>query len=165
MVVEQQVVILPEFVLVVGAFGCLRCLLSQRVDSGNRVVEYHVLDLVPVVAQGELRKGLAEVEEESKLRVEIEQLLEAAQATDEQEDQECSPDSDGYRVSDELARREQRLEKIEEAKAALEEREKREHPDEPIDPKKQVSFADHDARCFSKPGDGTAAHRRGTGSR
>ncbi len=95
------------------------------------------------------------LEEESKLRVEIEQLLEAAQATDEQEDQECSPDSDGYRVSDELARREQRLEKIEEAKAALEEREKREHPDEPIDPKKQVSFADHDARCFSKPGDGT----------
>ena len=62
------------------------------------------------------------LEEESKLRVEIEQLLEAAQATDEQEDQECSPDSDGYRVSDELARREQRLEKIEEAKAALEER-------------------------------------------
>ena len=109
------------------------------------------------------------LEEESKLRVEIEQLLEAAQATDEQEDQECSPDSDGYRVSDELARREQRLEKIEEAKAALEEREKREHPDEPIDPKKQVSFADHDARCFSPNppmrsglGVGTRGEGRGT---
>ena len=95
------------------------------------------------------------LEEESKLRVEIEQLLEVAQATDEQEDQECGPDSDGYRVSDELGRREQRLKKIEQAKAALEERETREHPGEPIDPKKQISFADHDARCFSKPGDGT----------
>ena len=92
--------------------------------------------------------------EEAKLKAEIEQWLETAQATDQQEDQEHGPDSDGYRVSQELARREQRLKKIEEAMAALEEREKRDHPGKPIDPKKQVSFADHDARCFTKQGDG-----------
>ena len=95
------------------------------------------------------------LEEESKLKAEIEHWLETAQAADEQEDQEHGPDSDGYRVSKELARREQRLKKIKEARASLEEREKREHPGEPIDPKKQVSFADHDARCFTKQGDGT----------
>jgi hypothetical protein len=57
-------------------------------------------------------------------------------------------------VGQELARRQQRLKKVQEAKAALEAREQREHPGEPIDPKKQISFADPDARCFTKPGDG-----------
>ena len=94
-------------------------------------------------------------EEEAKLQAEIEQLLKAAEATDEQEDQEHGPDSDGYRVSEELSRREQRLTKIQKAKKALEKRETKEHPGEPLDPKKQISFADHDARCFSKPSDGT----------
>lgn len=41
------------------------------------------------------------------------------------------------------------------AEAALKERERRDNPEEPIDPKKQISFADHDARCYSKKGDGT----------
>ena len=95
------------------------------------------------------------LEEEGKLKAEIEELLETAKATDEQEDQQYGPDGDGYQVSEELARREQRLTKIKEAKAALEEREQQEHPGKPIDPKKQVSFADHDARCFTKQGEGT----------
>jgi len=94
-------------------------------------------------------------EEEAKLKAEIEELLETANAIDIQEDQEYGPDVDGYRVSEELARREQRLTKIKKAKVALEEREQREHAGEPIDPKKQISFADHDARCFAKQGEGT----------
>src|SRR5665811_1028430 len=94
-------------------------------------------------------------EEEKRLKAGIEALLDQAKADDEQEDQEYGPDADGYRVSDELARREQRLKKIKEAKAALEQREREDHPGAPIDPKKQVSFADHDARCFTKQGDGT----------
>ncbi len=93
-------------------------------------------------------------EEEAKLKAEIEGLLETANAIDEQENLEYGAQADGYLVSEELARREQRLTKIKKAKAALEEREKREHPGEPIGPKKQVSFADHDARCFAKPGEG-----------
>lgn len=94
-------------------------------------------------------------QEEAKLKGEIEGLLKRAQAVDEQEDQEYGPDADGYQVSEELARREQRLTKIKEAKKALEKREQQDHPGEPIDPQKQVSFADHDARCFTKQGDGT----------
>jgi hypothetical protein len=88
-------------------------------------------------------------EEEAKLKAEIEGLLETADAIDEQEDFEYGPKVDGYSVSEELARREQRLTNIKKAKAALEEREQREHHGEPISPKKQVSFADHDARCFA----------------
>jgi transposase len=94
-------------------------------------------------------------EEEAKLKAEIEGLLETANAIDKQEDFEYGPKVDGYSVSEELARREQRLTNIKKAKAALEEREQREHHGEPISPKKQVSFADHDARCFAKSGDGT----------
>lgn len=94
-------------------------------------------------------------EEEKRLKGEISALLEKAQAIDEQEDQDYGPDADGYQVAEELARREQRLKKIKEARAALEKRERQDHPGEPIDPKKQVSFADHDGRCFTKQGDGT----------
>jgi transposase len=94
-------------------------------------------------------------EEEKRLKAEINALLEKAKALDEQEDQEYGPDDDGYQVSEELARREQRLKKIKEAKEALEKRERETHPGEPIDPKKQISFADQDARCFTKQGDGT----------
>lgn len=93
-------------------------------------------------------------EEEQRLKAEIERLLQTAEAADQQEDQDYGPDADGYRVGEELARREGRLKKIAEARAALEERERREHPGEPIDPKAQISFADQDARCFAKPGDG-----------
>ncbi len=95
------------------------------------------------------------LEEEKRLKAEIEGLLKVADETDESEDSENGPDDDGYRLSDELARREERLAKIDKAKAALEERERRDNPGEPIDPKKQISFADHDARCHGKKSDGT----------
>ncbi len=93
--------------------------------------------------------------EEKRLKAEIEALLDKTKADDEQEDQEYGPDADGYRVSEELTRREGRLKMMKEAKAALEKRERDDHLGVPIDPHKQVSFADHDARCFTKPGDGT----------
>jgi transposase len=95
------------------------------------------------------------LKEEKRLKAEIDQLLEAAEAADEQEDQEYGPEADGYQVGEELARRQQRLKKLAEAKAALETREQRDHPGEPIDSKKQISFADQEARCFARPGDGT----------
>jgi transposase len=94
------------------------------------------------------------IEEERKLRAEIEGMLKHAEATDASEDDTHGPDDDGYRLTKELSRREQRLAKIDEAKAALEAREERDHPGEPIDPKKQISFADPDARCQAKPGEG-----------
>lgn len=95
-------------------------------------------------------------EEEKKLKEEIAALLKKTEETDKEEDRIHGTESDGYHVQDELARREERLKKIEEAKAALEAREKKDHPGEPIDAKKQISFADTEARCFSKKSDGTA---------
>lgn len=94
-------------------------------------------------------------EEEKRLKAEIESLLKKGEEIDEQENQEFGADEDGYSLKDELARRESRMKKICEAKASLEERERREHPEEPIDDKKQISFADKEARCFSKKGEGT----------
>lgn len=94
------------------------------------------------------------LEEEKKLKTEIEGLLKTAEAADASEDAEHGQEADGYRLPKELARREDRLAKIEGARAALEEREQKDHPGEAITPEKQISFADHDARCHSKKGDG-----------
>lgn len=58
--------------------------------------------------------------EEERLQKEIDELLASAQAADETEDTEHGQDKRGDELPDELARREQRLEKIREAKAALE---------------------------------------------
>ena len=92
-------------------------------------------------------------EEEKKLRAEMEALLQTAQQIDEQE--EAEGEGDGYSLSEELALRETRLAKIEEAISALRAREERDHPKEPMDPKRQISFADPEARCFTKKSDGT----------
>ena len=89
------------------------------------------------------------------LAAEIQRLLETAEATDQQEDQEYGPEDDGYQVGEELARREQRRKKLQEAKTALEEREGRDYPGQLIDPKQRISFADPDARGFARPRDGT----------
>ncbi len=94
-------------------------------------------------------------EEEKKLREEMARLLKQADETDASEDEEDGPDDDGFSLKNELARRESRLKKIEEAKAALEKREREANPGKPIGPKKQISFADHDARCYAKKGSGT----------
>jgi transposase len=94
-------------------------------------------------------------EEEKRLRDEIETLLKKSEEIDKQENRELGEDEDGYSLKDELAHRESRLKKIRAAKAALEERENREHPQEPIEDKKQISFADKEARCFTKKSDGT----------
>ncbi len=94
-------------------------------------------------------------EEEKRLKEEIELILKQTEELDVAEDREFGKDEDGYSLKAELSRRESRLKKIEEAKAALEEREKEENPDKPIEPKKQVSFADTDARCFFKKSKGT----------
>ena len=94
------------------------------------------------------------LEEEKRLKAEIEGLLKKAEQLDAEEDDENGLDDDGYRLSKELSRREERLAKIEAARAALEAREGKDHPGEDIEPKKQISFADHDARCHAKPGEG-----------
>ena len=93
-------------------------------------------------------------EEEKRLKEQIEGLLKKGQDEDEQDDQAYGAEHDGYSLPEDLSRAQERLKKIEEAKAALEAREAKDHPGETIDPKKQISFADKEARCFAKPGQG-----------
>ncbi|HIO92066.1 MAG TPA: IS1182 family transposase, partial [Leucothrix mucor] len=61
-------------------------------------------------------------------------------------------DKTGDEIPEELTFKQQRLEKIQAAKKALEAREKALYPEQTIDDKKQISFADHDARIMGKKG-------------
>jgi hypothetical protein len=90
-------------------------------------------------------------EQESKLNEEIQGLIKQATHCDEEEDQHYK-DQTGYEIPEDLAFKQQRLEKIQAAKKALEAREKTLYPDQTIDDKKQISFADHDARMMGKKG-------------
>ncbi len=88
---------------------------------------------------------------EKELQAEVEAMLEQARQCDEDED-EALGSASGYEIPEELEEKQKRLKKIQEAKKALEEREKKENPNEPIDPKKQISFADKEARIMGKNG-------------
>ncbi len=61
-------------------------------------------------------------QEEKRLQGEIEELLEQAERTDRQEDEEYGSENRGDELPEELQRRESRLKKIREAKKRLEER-------------------------------------------
>lgn len=89
---------------------------------------------------------------EKKLEAEIRELLKKADDIDEAEDK-IYHNGTGYSVPDDLLIRQKRLEKIKKVKKELEEREKRENPGKEIDGKKQISYADTDARIMKKGGD------------
>ncbi len=88
---------------------------------------------------------------EKELTEEIEVLLAKAAKCNE-EDEEYQ-DKSGYEIPEELKIKEKRLAKIKEAKEALENREKELNPGKEIDDKKQISFADKEARIMGKKGD------------
>jgi len=88
---------------------------------------------------------------EKELTEEIEDLIGKAAKCDEEEDEEYH-DKNGYEIPEELKIKEKRLAKIKEAKKALENREKKLNPGKEIDDKKQISFADKDARIMGKKG-------------
>ena len=91
-------------------------------------------------------------EKEQALSEEIETLLRQADACDQEEDA-AYRDKTGYELPEDLAFKKQRLSAIKAAKLALEAREETLNPGKPIDDKKQISFADHDARIMGKKGD------------
>ncbi len=91
-------------------------------------------------------KNLKKQEEE--LTHEIDSLIKQAALCDDEEEL-LYKEKTGYELPEDLRHKESRLEKIQSAKAALEAREEALHPDKPIDDKKQISFADHDA-CIMK---------------
>src|SRR5829696_4948234 len=90
---------------------------------------------------------------EAQLRDELARLTEQAEAQDTAEDQEYGVDSDGYSVTEELARREARLAKIQAAREHLEAEQRADQGlsagEQPvIADKEQRSFADDDARIM-----------------
>lgn len=88
---------------------------------------------------------------EKELTEEIEALMAQAAKCDEEEDEEYQ-DKTGYEIPEELKIKEKRLTKIKEAKEALEKREQEMNPGKEIDDKKQISFADKEARIMGKKG-------------
>lgn len=90
-------------------------------------------------------------EQEKQLTDEIEALVKQAEQCDSEEDQEYK-NRTGYEIPEDFKYKEARLKKIVAAKEALEKREQELNPDNPIEDKKQISFADHDARIIGKNG-------------
>lgn len=91
-------------------------------------------------------------EKEQQLTDEIEALVAQAKRCDKEEDQ-AYQDKTGYEVPEDLKYKQERLGKIKMAKEALEQREALVNPGKEIDDKKQISFADTDARIMGKKGD------------
>ena len=88
---------------------------------------------------------------EKELTDEIEDLIAKAAKCDKEEDMEHQ-DKSGYEIPEELKIKEKRLAKIKEAKEALEKREQALNPGKKIDDKRQISFADKEARIMGKKG-------------
>ena len=90
-------------------------------------------------------------EKEQVLSQEIDALIEKASRSDQEEDQ-AYKDQTGYEIPEDLKHKQARLQQIKAAKAALEAREEALNPGKNIDDKKQISFADKDARIMGKKG-------------
>lgn len=88
---------------------------------------------------------------EKKLKQQIEELLKKAENIDAAEDK-IYHNGTGYSIPDDIKVKEKRLEKIKKIKDKLEKREKRENPGKDIDGKKQISYADTDAKMMKARG-------------
>ncbi len=91
-------------------------------------------------------------EKEQQLTQEIEALIEQASRCDDEEDR-AYKEHTGYEIPQDLKHKETRLAQIKEAREAIEAREEALHPGQPVVDKKQISFADKDARIMGKKGD------------
>ena len=92
-------------------------------------------------------------EKEKELMAEIEVLIQKAHKCDEEEDIEYK-EKTGYEIPEDLKFKKERLVQIQAAKEALVKREEELNPGKPIDDKKQISFADFEARIMGKKGSG-----------
>src|SRR5664280_900889 len=90
-------------------------------------------------------------EKEQALSAEIADLIEKANRCDQDEDK-AYKDKTGYEIPEDLKFKQDRLAKIKAAKQALEQREEQLNPGKVIADKKQISFADTDARIMGKKG-------------
>jgi hypothetical protein len=119
------------------------------------------LDSIKVKANASKHKAMSYGrmgEKQRRLREEVKQLLDQAEAADAAEDAEYGPDRRGDELPAELQRRESRLKRIREAKRALEARAKDESAaaSKPVDaakpdPKAQYNFTDPESRIMKGP--------------
>jgi len=91
------------------------------------------------------------LEKEKVLAAEIDALIEKASRCDKEEEQ-AYKEKTGYEIPEDLQHKEKRLAQIKEAQKAIEAREEMLHPGQPVEDKKQISFADKDARIMGKHG-------------
>lgn len=91
-------------------------------------------------------------EKEQQLTQEIDALIEQASRCDDEEDR-AYKEHTGYEIPQDLQHKETRLAHIKAAREAIEAREEALHPGQPVADKKQISFADKDARIMGKKGD------------
>lgn len=91
-------------------------------------------------------------EKEQELTAEIDALIRKASRCDEEEDK-AYKERTGYEIPEDLKHKEKRLNQIKEAREALEAREEALHPGKEVESKKQISFADKEARIMGKKGD------------
>ena len=91
-------------------------------------------------------------EKEQELTAEIDALIRKASLCDEEEDK-AYKERTGYEIPEDLKHKEKRLVQIKEAREALEAREEALHPGKEAEDKKQISFADKEARIMGKKGD------------
>lgn len=92
-------------------------------------------------------------EKEKELMQEVEDLIQKAHKCDAEEDAEYK-EKTGYEIPEDLKFKQERLDKIKKAKEALISREEGLNPGGKIDDKKQISFADFEARIMGKKGSG-----------
>jgi transposase len=90
-------------------------------------------------------------EKEQALSAEIDALIEKANRCDQDEDK-AYKNKTGYEIPEDLKFKQDRLARIKAAKKALEQREEQLNPGKAIEDKKQISFADTDARIMGKNG-------------
>lgn len=90
-------------------------------------------------------------EKEQALSAEIDALIEQAKRCDQEEDK-AYQERTGYELPEDLKHKQTRLTQIKAAKLALEQREEQINPGQDIEDKKQISFADTEARIMGKKG-------------
>jgi len=143
--------------------GLFEQVLKIALEAGALQVGRIALDGTKVKANASKHKAMSYErmeEKEKQLKAEVKQLLEQAEATDEDEDARYGKEQRGDELPAELERRETRRKRIKEAQRALEERARQKAASEGSDPKQakpkekdQYNFTDPESRIM-KSGDG-----------
>ena len=143
--------------------GLFEQVLKIALEAGAMKVGRIALDGTKVKANASKHKAMSYErmeEKEKQLKAEVKQLLEQAEATDEDEDARYGKEQRGDDLPAELERRETRRKRIKEAQRALEERARQKAASEGSDPKQakpqekdQYNFTDPESRIM-KSGDG-----------